>query len=105
MVNHSYKSVNLLITANYPFHELFAYSVSWIRFANVLVSGSRVQLEAGETAQQLRTCSVLPEDSSLAPSTHGLWLTAAWISSCSGSDSTENPRGTCIPATRTACGS
>lgn len=95
MVNHSYKSVNLLITFNYPFHELFANSVSRILFANVLVSilvsGSRVQLEAGETAQQLRTCSALPENSSLVPSTHGLWLTAAWISSCSGYDSTEPP--------------
>lgn len=81
MLNHSYKSVSLLITAYYPFHELFANSVSWILFANVLVSvlasGSRVKLEAGETARQLRTCSALPEDSSLAPSTQGLWLTPA----------------------------
>lgn len=81
MVNHSYKSVSMLITAYYPIHELFANSVSWILFAEVLVSvlesGSKVQLEAGETAQQLRTYSALPEDSSLAPSTHGLWLTAA----------------------------
>ena len=50
MLNHSYKSVSLLITAYYPFHELFANSVSWILFANVLVSelasGSRVKLEA-----------------------------------------------------------
>lgn len=77
MFSHPYKFVSLLITAYYPFHELFANSVSWILFANVLVSGSRVKLEAGETARQLRTCSALPEDSSLAPSAQGLWLTTA----------------------------